>query len=107
MHCLSLQLRSLAPCSPQAVGRASLRCRDFPFCPAFSCDPVDSSHNLWKVLWPDDRCWEVFKGKRCLVIRSFACLLALHGCGVQSPGVAHISTLQASPAHVQVTAVDS
>lgn len=67
MHCLSLKLRSLAPCSPQAVGRASLRCRDFPFCPAFSCDPVDSSHNLWKVLWPDDRCWEVFKGKRCLV----------------------------------------
>lgn len=75
MHCLSLKLRSLAPCSPQAVGRASLRCRDFPFCPAFSCDPVDSSHNLWKVLWPGGRCWEVFKGKRCLV-SPLVCLLA-------------------------------
>lgn len=106
MHCLSLKLRSWLFAAHGQWAERPCDAGTSHFCPAFSCDPVDSSHNLWKVLWSNDCCWEAFKGKR-RPVSPLACSFAIHGCGVQPPGVAHMSTLQANPAHIQVTAVDS
>lgn len=66
MHCL-FGSKSLAPRIPCTVGRtvgyirATLGCRHSQSCPAFRCDPVESSNNLWKVLWPDGHCLEAFR----------------------------------------------